>query len=113
MATVLVALAKRESRPSQIKAGKETRVPPPAMELMTPAMNAATNATAPCQRWNASVNFEDNPAGHVPKRTPRKNFGGYAGDRTFFALMLHALLLLSVAAATAAVPTVEVRGSEI
>jgi hypothetical protein len=46
MATVLVALAVTELRPSQIKAGNETSVPPPATELMAPARNAAPKATA-------------------------------------------------------------------
>ena len=36
MATVLVALAVNEGRPSQISVGKETSVPPPAMELIAP-----------------------------------------------------------------------------
>ena len=46
MATVLVALAVTELRPSQISAGNETRVPPPATELMAPARKAEANATA-------------------------------------------------------------------
>ena len=45
-ASVLVALAATELRPSQIKAGNETSVPPPATELMAPARNAAPKATA-------------------------------------------------------------------
>ena len=55
MATVLVALAATEFRPSHISAGNETRVPPPATELMAPATNAAPNATAACVRVNAGV----------------------------------------------------------
>lgn len=47
MATVLVALAVTEGRPSQINVGKDTNVPPPAMELMAPARKAAAKATAP------------------------------------------------------------------
>src|SRR5271157_3833729 len=59
MATVLVALAVTESRPSQINAGKETSVPPPATELMAPARNAAANATAARQTSRVGCNFED------------------------------------------------------
>src|SRR5271165_3444493 len=47
MATVLVALAVTESRPSQISVGKETSVPPPATELIAPARKADKNASAP------------------------------------------------------------------
>ena len=50
MATVLVAFAVTEFSPSQISAGKEIRVPPPATELMAPARNAAPKATAACVR---------------------------------------------------------------
>src|ERR1700691_1379092 len=39
--------------------GNETRVPPPAMELMAPARNAAPNATAACGMSNAEVNLQD------------------------------------------------------
>ena len=46
IATVLVALAVTESRPSQISVGNETRVPPPATELIAPARKAAAKATA-------------------------------------------------------------------
>jgi hypothetical protein len=42
MATVFVALAMTAGRPIQTSAGNERSVPPPAMELMTPAKNAAT-----------------------------------------------------------------------
>ena len=42
----LVALAVTESSPSQMSVGNETRVPPPAIELMAPARKAAPNATA-------------------------------------------------------------------
>lgn len=48
MATVLVAFALIEGRPSQIKVGNVSRVPPPATELMAPATNAAPNATSAC-----------------------------------------------------------------
>jgi peptidoglycan-N-acetylglucosamine deacetylase len=48
MATVLVALAVTEGKPSQIKVGNETSVPPPATELIAPARKAEPNATAPC-----------------------------------------------------------------
>ena len=48
MATVLVALAITDGSPSQIREGNVTSVPPPATELMAPAMNAAPNATAEC-----------------------------------------------------------------
>ena len=50
MAAVLVAFAVTESSPSQIRAGKETSVPPPATELTAPAKNAAPKATAACVR---------------------------------------------------------------
>ena len=46
IATVLVALAETEFSPSQMSAGKETRVPPPATELMAPARKAEVKATA-------------------------------------------------------------------
>jgi hypothetical protein len=52
---VLVALAATELRPSQIKAGNETSVPPPATELMAPAKNAAPKATAARGKSNAEV----------------------------------------------------------
>src|SRR5579872_1035335 len=51
MATVLVAFACTEFRPSQIKAGKDTSVPPPATELMVPARKAARKAMAECKRF--------------------------------------------------------------
>ena len=44
IATVLVALAVTEFKPSQISAGKESSVPPPATELIAPARNADPNA---------------------------------------------------------------------
>ena len=47
MATVLVALAVTEFRPSQMSAGNDTSVPPPAIELIAPARNAAAKAMAP------------------------------------------------------------------
>jgi hypothetical protein len=46
IATVLVAFAVTEFSPSQIKAGNDISVPPPAIELIAPARNAAPNATA-------------------------------------------------------------------
>ena len=49
MATVLVAFALMEGSPSQIKVGNVSSVPPPATELMAPAMKAAPNATTACQ----------------------------------------------------------------
>lgn len=48
IATVLVALALIEGRPSQIKVGNVTSVPPPATELIAPAANAEPNAIAAC-----------------------------------------------------------------
>ena len=48
MATVLVALAVTEGKPSQIRVGKETSVPPPATELIAPARKAEPKANAPC-----------------------------------------------------------------
>jgi hypothetical protein len=53
LATVLVALAVTESRPSQTRVGKETSVPPPATELMAPARNAAPNALAAWRMSNS------------------------------------------------------------
>src|ERR1039458_8894654 len=50
MATVEVALAVTESRPSQISVGNDTSVPPPATELMEPATKAAPKETAACGR---------------------------------------------------------------
>ena len=50
MATVLVAFAVTEFSPSQINAGKEISVPPPATELIAPARNAAVKATAACAK---------------------------------------------------------------
>src|ERR1051325_3205381 len=43
--TVLVAFAVTEGNPIQISTGKGTSVPPPATEVMAPAMNEAANAT--------------------------------------------------------------------
>jgi glc operon protein GlcG len=51
MATVLVAFALIDGRPSQINVGNVRRVPPPATELMAPATNAAPKATSACQGW--------------------------------------------------------------
>jgi hypothetical protein len=45
---VLVALAVTEFNPSQMRAGKETSVPPPATELMDPAAKAAVKAIKAC-----------------------------------------------------------------
>jgi hypothetical protein len=39
----LVPFATRGSSPSQMRTGKVSRVPPPAMELIAPAANAAQN----------------------------------------------------------------------
>jgi hypothetical protein len=55
MATVLVAFAVTELRPSQISTGKETSVPPPATEFMAPAKNAAPKATAACVRSKYAI----------------------------------------------------------
>src|ERR1700688_1221071 len=46
IATVLVALALIEGSPSQIKVGNVSSVPPPATELMVPAMKAEPKATS-------------------------------------------------------------------
>src|ERR1017187_9544649 len=59
MATVEVALAVTESRPSQISVGNDTSVPPPATELMDPARKAAPNETAACGRSSAEVKPQD------------------------------------------------------
>ena len=45
IATVLVALAIVDGSPTQMSAGNDTSVPPPATELMAPATNAATKTT--------------------------------------------------------------------
>jgi hypothetical protein len=42
--TVLVALAVIEGKPIQSSTGNDTSVPPPATELMAPAINAALKA---------------------------------------------------------------------
>ena len=68
MATVLVALAWTELSPSQISAGKDTRVPPPATELIMPAMKAAVNATAVWVRLNG---MDFSGAGYKPNRPGR------------------------------------------
>ena len=52
MATVLVALAVMEGRPSQRRVGKDTSVPPPATELIAPAKKAAAHAA---ETWSKSV----------------------------------------------------------
>src|SRR5580704_7040254 len=49
IATVLVALALMEGRPSQIRVGKVSNVPPPATELMAPAAKAVPNAASALQ----------------------------------------------------------------
>lgn len=49
MATVLVAFATIDGKPSHIKVGKEIKVPPPATELIAPAINAAPAAVAICK----------------------------------------------------------------
>ena len=67
IATVLVAFAVTEFSPSQISAGKETSVPPPATELMAPARNAAPKATAACVR---SKYANSNPLPAVPEFAP-------------------------------------------
>jgi hypothetical protein len=50
IATVLVALAETELRPSQISVGNVSNVPPPATELIAPAAKAETKAEEPCKR---------------------------------------------------------------
>ena len=55
MATVLVAFAVTELSPSQMSAGKEISVPPPAIELMAPARKAALKATAACVRSKYAI----------------------------------------------------------
>ena len=50
MATVLVALAVTEFNPSQIRVGKESRVPPPATELIAPARKADPKAADAVKR---------------------------------------------------------------
>ena len=63
MATVLVALAATDGSPSQISVGKETKVPPPATELIAPARKAAPKATAPCGKSRAEVNIKGYTSG--------------------------------------------------
>jgi hypothetical protein len=60
MATVEVALAVTEGRPSQIKVGNDTNVPPPATELMAPARKAAVKETAACGKSSTVVKPQDN-----------------------------------------------------
>lgn len=45
---MLVAFALMDGRPSQIRVGNVTSVPPPATELIVPARNAAPNAASAC-----------------------------------------------------------------
>jgi len=45
MATVLVAFAMVEGKPTQMSDGKDTSVPPPATELIAPATKAARKTT--------------------------------------------------------------------
>ena len=59
MATVLVALAITDGSPSQISAGNESSVPPPATELMAPARKAAPKATAAWGKSSAAVKGQD------------------------------------------------------
>ena len=47
-ATVLVALALTGGMPANNSDGKETKLPPPATELMAPAATAATKRRGPC-----------------------------------------------------------------
>ena len=53
-ATVLVAFACRGGMPSAISAGKVSKVPPPAMEFMTPAIIAAMTANVSCEMDNVA-----------------------------------------------------------
>jgi hypothetical protein len=46
---VLVVLAMMGSRPTQMSAGNESSVPPPATELIMPAIKAAAKMTISCQ----------------------------------------------------------------
>jgi hypothetical protein len=62
MATVLVAFAVTEPRPSQISAGNDTSVPPPATELMAPARKAAPKATAACVRSKYAILTRSRPS---------------------------------------------------
>ena len=48
-ARVLVTLACWPVRPMPSRAGKDTRVPPPAMELIAPAVKAAAMTVSSCQ----------------------------------------------------------------
>ena len=49
-ATVLVPFATLGSSPSQIRTGNVSKVPPPAMELIAPAANAAHSMTSQGKR---------------------------------------------------------------
>src|SRR5665213_187254 len=53
-ATVLVALAVTESRPSQMSVGNVASVPPAASALITPAARATAKATDACHKVNAT-----------------------------------------------------------
>ena len=57
IATVLVAFAVTEFSPSQISAGNESSVPPPAMELIAPARNADAKATEAVNRVKFATNL--------------------------------------------------------
>ncbi len=46
MATVFVAFAMTDGKPSHMSVGNEISVPPPATELIAPATNAAPAAAA-------------------------------------------------------------------
>ena len=65
MATVLVAFAVTDGNPSQIRVGNETSVPPPAIELITPAKTAAPNATAACGRSKLVMNKLQRTINHL------------------------------------------------
>src|ERR1700730_4166722 len=65
-ATVLVALATLASNPSQRSAGKVINVPPPAIELMPPAMNAAAKRV---RKWKKVVFILLNQVRHSSRET--------------------------------------------
>ena len=58
IATVLVAFAVTELRPSQMSVGNERRVPPPATELMAPARKAEPNATDAVRTLKFATNYQ-------------------------------------------------------
>jgi hypothetical protein len=75
---VLVAFAVTDGRPSQISVGNETRVPPPATELMAPATKAEPNATAACGKSNPPAYNGFMALGELTKQLAQHAIGSLA-----------------------------------